>query len=142
MAIDRTRFTLALAAGILVAVGAISLAVLRHKGPDKRIALRRLAIDTNDTLPKKAGEQLALVHVEFARDTWNVDYRYDDAVALDASRQATLKAATLTAVCKGAMWRALHHDYAIAIRYRFKDGGVDKTLDVDIAPRGCPWPMA
>ena len=45
MAIDRTRFTLALAAGILVVVGAISLAVL-HKSKDKRIALRRLASRT------------------------------------------------------------------------------------------------
>lgn len=139
---DRTRFTLALAAGILVAVGAISLAVLRHNGPDKRTALRRLAIDTNDTLPKKAGAQLTLTHVDFSNDTWHAEYRYDDDVALDASAQTTLKAATLAAVCKGAMWRALHHDDAIAIRYRFKDQGADKTVDVDIARRGCPWPVA
>jgi len=138
---NRSHFTLALVAGTVLVLGAISLAVL-HKHIDRHVALRKLALDTNDTLPKKAGDGLTLAHVGFARDTWSVEYRYDDAVVLDAGRQAALKAATLAAVCKGATWHALHHDYAIAIRYRFKDGGADRTVDVDIAPRGCPWPMA
>ena len=124
---NRSHYTLALLAGTAVVIGAIAFAVL-HRHPDKDDALRKLALDTNDTLPRKAGPLLALVHVALERDTWRVDYRYDDAVVLDAAGQARLKDATLKSVCGGAMWHALHRGYSIAVRYRFKDGGDRKSV--------------
>jgi hypothetical protein len=139
--LNRSLFTLSLVAGVVVVVGAISFAVL-HRNVDKRPLLRQLAADTNATLPKPAGEQVAMTRVDFTHDTWQVDYRIDPAAEITGARQDRLRRDTLAAICSGSMWHALHHDYAIAVRYTFTDAGVEKTIAVDVAPRGCPWPVS
>lgn len=122
----------------MLAIPAIIQKVMFRNEPDaKKVALERLAEETNATLPKKIDPQTTLTRVEFDRDVWRVSYTLAPSAEIDPYSQKVYKDRAAKEICGSEMRKILLQKITIEFLYTYTDTAGEQKLRISIPPGSC-----
>lgn len=126
------------AIAILIAVPKI---IQKAMGLDEASQTRKhmaaIVSEMKTKLPIEVGPGVTFTAVEFEKTTLRNTYVVDESANFDSSRKSDYEKTAVRQVCDGAFKELSKRGITVEFRYKFRELGVDRTLDITLPPSKC-----